>query len=99
MTHATQNAIRAILSADQTLSPADRQKALARLAHPEAATATGPKVLRFSEAARQLSLTTRALRYGLQAAGIEAVSLPGRSRAFGIRASDLDRLIGVCGGQ
>jgi hypothetical protein len=55
---------------------------------------TRPKVLRFSEAARQLSLTTRALRYGLQAAGIEAVSLPGRSRAFGIRASDLDKLIG-----
>jgi hypothetical protein len=95
MTHATQSAIRAILGADATLTPGDRQKMLSRLSRPESDTPqNAPRVLRFSEAARQLSLTTRALRYGLAAAGIEAVSLPGRSRAFGIRATDLDKLIG-----
>jgi hypothetical protein len=76
-------------------APADRRAAAMRILHGEQTpTPNAPRVLRFSEAARQLSLTTRALRYGLAAAGIEAVSLPGRSRAFGIRATDLDKLIG-----
>ena len=53
-----------------------------------------PKVVRFHDAAKQLSITPRSLAYAMKRAGIEGVRLPGRSRAFGIRAEDLDRLIG-----
>ena len=52
-----------------------------------------PKVVRFHDAAKQLSITPRSLAYAMKRAGIEGVRLPGRQRAFGIRAQDLERLI------
>jgi hypothetical protein len=76
-------------------APAERRADALRVLHgtDRDAPQTGPKVYRWVEAARQLSVTTRCLRYAVDAAGIKPVRLPGRSRAFGIRATDLERLI------
>ncbi len=52
------------------------------------------KVVRFNEAARMLSITPRSLRYAVDAAGIKAVKLPGRQRAFGLRTTDVAKLAG-----
>jgi hypothetical protein len=101
MQTSTKDAVRAILKADQSLTAQDRAKILNSLSRPDPAPRENtPKVLRFPEAARQLSITPRALFYAIRHAGIQTVKLPGRGRAFGIRASDLDRLVsGECGGQ
>jgi len=91
------------MQADPTLTPADRTRIMAVLRQPAAlksapVTSTEPRLIRRAETARRLS---RSLRFvdKLAAAGILAKrKLPGRVRASGFLASDVDALIQGGGG-
>ena len=74
------------------LSKNERGEFLRTFGEPAPTATDSPRVYRFGAAARSLSITPRALSYAMQSGGIQPVRLPGRSRAFGIRAADLDRL-------
>ena len=51
-------------------------------------------VVRWTEAARRLGVTTRTARDSARKAGIEPVKLPGGQRAIGLREQDLKLLLG-----
>jgi hypothetical protein len=75
------------------LSPAERRKLFAEYEPP---TPRQDRVLlRYGEVAQLLGgITVRSLRYAMQSAGVQPVALPGRERCIGIRAADLDKLVG-----
>jgi len=90
--------IRSGLKSDPTLTPHERARLLAALRQPAAQksgreTSSDPRLVRRAEVARRLS---RSLRFvdKLASAGILAKhKLPGRLRASGFLASDVDALI------
>ena len=98
MLDTTLEIVRSGLKADPTLTPQERTRLLASLRQPVAqksipATSAEPRLIRRTEVARKLS---RSLRFvdKLAAAGILAKrKLPGRMRASGFLASDVDALI------
>jgi hypothetical protein len=103
MLNTTLEIVRSGLKADPTLTPQERTRLLAALREPAAqksapVTSTEPRLIRRAETARRLS---RSLRFvdKLAAAGILAKrKLPGRVRASGFLASDVDALIQGGGG-
>jgi hypothetical protein len=52
------------------------------------------RVLRWPQAAARAGVSVRTLRSWSRAAGVAPVRLPGRSRSYGLRAADLNALIG-----
>jgi hypothetical protein len=98
MLNTTIEILRSGLKADPTLTPQDRTRLLAALREPaaqksEPVTSAEPRLVRRAEVARRMS---RSLRFvdKLAASGILAKrKLPGRVRASGFLASDVDKLI------
>lgn len=103
MLQATIEILRSGLKSDPTLTPQERARLLATLREPaahksEPVISTEPRLVRRAEVARRLS---RSLRFvdKLAASGVLAKrNLPGRVRASGFLASDVDGLI-LAGGQ
>ena len=101
MLHTTVDAMRALLKADPSLTPADRARILATLRNhgdkPEtgavSVTPQPAKIIRRSEAAKRLGCSLRAIDNWARAGILQKVKLPGRTRAAGFRESDLVKLI------
>lgn len=98
MLNTTLEIVRSGLKADPTLTPQDRARLLATLRETEKqpigpAISAAPRLIRRAEAARRLSCSLRTVDK-LAASGVLAKrKLPGRVRASGFLASDVDRLI------
>ncbi len=101
----TVDAVKALLKADPSLTPADRSQIVAairnhgRPTEPKPATGRqGARILTRAEVAKRFE---RSLRFvdKLAAEGIlQRVTLPGRVRACGYREGDVERLLGAGGG-
>lgn len=89
----TATAIKAIISADQTLDPEARNRIMRAIATPSTTEAPGERILRRSEAAKRLACCVRTLDRLVNQGILHKVSFPGRQRAAGFRASDIDALI------
>jgi len=94
----TIDAVRALLKADPTLTPADRARLIVILkGYGKVQTAptvrTEPRLLRRSEVARRLGCSLRAVDSWTREGILEKVILPGRVRAAGFRESDIAVLI------
>jgi predicted DNA-binding transcriptional regulator AlpA len=94
----TIDAVRALLKADPTLTPAARTRVLAVLraygkTEPTSDVRTEPRLLRRAEVARRLGCSLRAVDSWTRDGILEKVTLPGRVRAAGFRESDLSALI------
>lgn len=104
MLHTTLEIVRSGLKADPTLTPQDRLRLIAALREPTAQKSvpvipTEFRLIRRAEVARRLSCCLRTVDK-LAASGILVKrNLPGRVRASGFLASDVDRLITDCGKQ
>jgi predicted DNA-binding transcriptional regulator AlpA len=102
MLHTTLEIVRSGLKADPTLTPQDRARLLAALREPAAQKSTPEiftesRLVRRAEVARRLSCSLRTVDK-LAASGVLAKrKLPGRLRASGFLASDVDSLITDCG--
>lgn len=97
MLDTTQDAVRALLRADPSLTPTDRNRILATLrshgkTEPEPA-APEPRLIRRADAARRLGCSLRALDNWARTGILRKVKLPGRVRAAGFRESDLVAVI------
>ncbi len=85
-----------LLRAWQTASDARRKAAFATLRGEEPTSAPDDRrIRRWHEAARELGVCVRTLRTWAQDAQLRPVKLPGRKRTYGLRASDLEKLIEV----
>ena len=82
-----------VVAAWTAIPPAERAARLAALKIGTPAPDDGALVERWTPAARKISVTVRALRNAVKAAGIKPVALPGRTRAIGIRTRDLFALV------
>ncbi len=102
MLNTTLEIVRSGLKSDPTLTPLDRTRLLAALREsaaqkPALETSAEPRLVRRAEVARRLSCSLRMVDK-LAASGVLAKrKLPGRLRAAGFLASDLDKLIAGCG--
>jgi hypothetical protein len=104
MLNTTLEIVRSGLKADPTLTSQDRTRLIAALREP-AAKPTAPEIkaesclIRRAETARRLSCSLRTVDK-LAASGVLAKrKLPGRMRASGFLASDVDSLIANSGNQ
>ncbi len=100
----TRDAIRALLKADPSLTPTDRQAIVAAASGHgrkaiDAAVGGGPRLLRPRDAAKMLAVTTRSLSNYAAAGMLSPVKLPGRQRAAGYRYADVVALIEGRGGE
>lgn len=99
MLDTTQEAVKAMLRADPSLTPTDRNRILAALRnHGKTESAPTPaaveaRVLRRSEVARRFSVTLRAVDNWNRTGILRKITLPGRVRAAGFRESDVVALI------
>jgi hypothetical protein len=94
----THTALKSILAADPSVSVADRARLLALLRNgPERRDAVSappePRLVRRAEAARRLSVSLRAIDNWARAGILRKVKLPGRVRACGFRADEIDAVI------
>lgn len=94
----TIEATRAMLRADPSLTPNDRNRLLALLrnhgkADPEPTAERVERILRRAEAARRLGCSLRAIDTWARTGIIQKVRLPGRTRAAGFRECDIAALI------
>src|SRR3954467_15190589 len=99
MLNTTLEIIRAGLKADPTLSPDDRQRLLTALREPAAEKTTVPaasaefRLIRRAEVARRLSCCLRTVDKLAVSGILQKRKWPGRVRASGFLASDVDKLI------
>ena len=99
MLDTTQDAVKAMLRADPSLTPADRNRILATIRNhgrtPVNAdpTTPEPRLIRRADAARRLGCSLRAVDNWTRAGILRKVTLPGRTRAAGFRESDIVALI------
>lgn len=93
----TRNAIRAILTADPSLTPTARAAALAAIDGKSAPAATasggGARILRRAQVAERFNVSTRAIDHWAKAGILQRVCLPGRAHGAGFRESDVAALI------
>lgn len=95
----TVDLLKSVLRADPTLSPSDRALLLARMRQPGQASEAVPgvkselRLIRRSEAARRLACSLRTIDKLAAAGVLPKRKLPGRVRASGFLASDLDALL------
>jgi len=98
MLDTTQDAVKAVLRADPSLTPTDRNRLLGMLrnhgkAEPAAPIAPEPRIIRRADAARRLGCSLRAVDNWARAGILRKVKLPGRIRAAGFRESELVAVI------
>jgi hypothetical protein len=99
MLESTIEVLKSVLRADPTVTPADRGAILARIRQkPDTAKAEGDakdevRIIRRIEAARRLSCSLRTVDKLAETGALKRRKLPGRVRASGFLASDLDALI------
>ncbi|MGO9588212.1 MAG: hypothetical protein ACLP2Y_18705 [Limisphaerales bacterium] len=102
MLNTTLEIVRSGLKADPTLTPQDRLRLIAALREsvaqkPAPVISTELRLIRRAEVARRLSCCLRMVDK-LAASGVLVKhKLPGRVRAAGFLATDVDRLIADCG--
>ncbi len=91
--------LKAATRADPTLDPAARARVIAAMqaaTTPTAATeAPGARILRRTEVAHRLSLSLRSIDKLAVQGVLQKIRFPGRGRAAGFRAADVDALIGT----
>ena len=96
MLQTTQDAVRALLKTDPSLTPQDRTAILDRLrSHTKdpAAPANASRLIRRNDAAERLGVTPRTIDYWTKQGILTKFKLPGRTRANGFRESDIEALI------
>jgi len=99
MKNATLVACKAILESDPVRNRADREALLRALGMDEALPERpAEKILSFEEAASRLNRTERSIHYLARRGVIRKAKLPGYTRASGVLASDLDKLLKAAGG-
>lgn len=96
----TIDAIKAILRADPTVTPADRVLIITGIRnHGRQPTQTKPveqqetRILRRAEVARRLGRSIRTIDKMVSEGMIQKVTFPGRKRACGFRLADIERLL------
>ena len=101
MLSTTIDAIRAVLRADPSVTPADRASLLSIIRNhgkavsvSQIAPQTEMCILRRADVARRLGCSLRAVDRIAREGILRKVTFPGRKRACGFRSGDLDRLIG-----
>lgn len=99
MLNTTADAVKSILKADPSLSPAERTRILSAIrgngATPPQAISDGPRILRRREAAARLGRTVRSIDALCAEGVLQKVRLPGRARHCGILESSLLSAIAV----
>ena len=102
----TVDAIKAILRADPTVTPADRIVIIAAVRNhgrqtPQAHIAVQQEtcLLRRAEVARRMSCSLRTVDNLARKGVIQKVILPGRKRTLGFRLADIERLLNSEGGM
>lgn len=98
MLNTTLEIVRSGLKADPTLTPQDRLRLLAVLREPAVQkvvpiVSNEPRLIRRAEAARRLSLSLRSVDKLAASGVLPKRKLPGRVRASGFLASDVDTLV------
>jgi len=100
MLSTTLDAVKALLKADPTLTPADRSRVVAsvrnngREEEEEREGRTPEKrILRRAEVARRFNRSLRFVDHLAKAGTLRRVRLPGRERACGFLAEDVERLM------
>ena len=98
MLNTTLEIVRSGLKADPTLTPQERARLLAALREPIAHKSALPvaaeaRLIRRAEAARRLSCSLRTVDKLASTGALPRRKLPGRSRASGFLASDLENLL------
>lgn len=98
MLNTTLEIVRSGLKSDPTLTPQDRARLLAALRQPAAQKAAPepsvePRLVRRAEVARRLSRSLRFVDKLAASGALAKRKLPGRVRASGFLASDVDALI------
>ena len=86
------------MEGDQTITPQERTRLIATLREPAEQKpapeiSTEPRLIRRSEVARRLSCSLRTVDNLSMSGALEKKKLPGRIRAAGFLASDVDALI------
>ena len=99
----TQDALRAVLKADPSLTPTDRNRILASVRnHGREETAQpekqGNRILRRSEVAQRFGRSKRFVDKLAREGVLTKLTLPGRTRAVGFKSEDVDRLF-IGGGE
>ena len=94
----TLDAIRAVLKTDATLTPVDRAFIIACVrkgCKPVMAPAEPAEIrlVRWKEAARKLSCSTKSVQRLAKEGFLHPVTLPGRMRSAGVRLGELEALI------
>ena len=96
----TLDAVKAMLKADPALTPADRARILASVRNhgkdaetPRAVAATEKRILPRAEVARRFSRSLRFVDHLAKAGILRRVMLPGRKRACGFLAEEVERVI------
>ena len=100
----TVDAVRALLKSDPALTPADRARIVASVRNhgrepegPRENTAPEKRILPRGEVARRFNRSLRFVDHLAKAGTLRRVKLPGRKRACGFLASDVERLMSVEG--
>lgn len=99
MLNTTAEAVRSILRADPSLTPADRSWILASIRNHgkeperEKAAPAEPRILRRREVADRLAISLRAVDTWAKDGIIHKLKLPGRIRACGFRSQEIDALV------
>lgn len=103
MLNTTHDAVRAMLKADPSMTPADRSRIIAAIrshgkADEDATPATPePRIIRRAAVAARLGVGLRCVDNWNRVGILKKVTMPGRIRAAGFRESDVVALI--AGGQ
>ena len=98
MQSSTLEVIRAVLKADRTVAPQEQTRLLAllRTPAPQASApvhSAEPRLIRRAETARRLACSLRTVDKLAADGFLKKCKLPGRVRAAGFLASDVDKLI------
>ena len=101
----TLDAMKALLKADPALTPADRARIVASVRNhgrdvetPRAGAVAEKRILPRAEVARRFNRSLRFVDYLAKAGTLRRVKLPGRKRACGFLAEEVERLMFVDGG-
>jgi hypothetical protein len=96
MLQSTLNLVREVLKNDSTLTPADRNKIVARMRNGEGQPApvqTAERILTRAEVAKRLSRSLRLVDRLSQSGALRRITLPGRQRSAGFLERDVVALI------
>ena len=98
MLNTTKDAVRAILKADPSLTPADRSRILAGIRNhgkektPKSTPPEERRIIRRAEAARRLGVSLRAIDTWAAQGILRKIKLPRRTRACGFSSTEIERL-------